>query len=201
MRTHHCGSRPRQAKFDWSLRLALAAKEGGPRRVRAAANRTVSGNAGKNVAAVRLPDGAFGKWHLGLGYAVRRGTELDFGLPLPWREASRQFEEQVDFDSPITEGPLQVGFDEFFGTSGCPTCQPPYGFISGDRFVDPPCRYDERPPYTGRPGMASPGWRHQDADPTIIDEACRFIASSAEAVRPFFAYVALYDPHEPAIRN
>jgi arylsulfatase A len=145
--------------------------------------------------------GAFGKWHLGLGYSARRGAELDFGLPLPWREASRKFEERVDFARPVTGGPLELGFDEFFGTSGCPTCQPPYGFISGDRFLEPPRIYDDSPPYTGRPGMTSPGWRHQDADPTIIDEACRFITASAQAVGPFFAYVALGAPHEPCTND
>lgn len=141
--------------------------------------------------------GAFGKWHLGLGFAARSGQELDFSRPLPWLEAQRGFEERVDFDKPVAGGPVELGFDQFFGTSGCPTCQPPYGFIFGDRFVDPPRIYDENPPYTGRPGMASPGWRHADADPTIIDEACAFLSGAAGSAEPFFAYVALDAPHEP----
>jgi len=140
---------------------------------------------------------AIGKWHLGLGYALRKGADLDLSRPLPWSEATREFEEQIDFDRPVRGGPLELGFDEFFGTSGCPTCQPPYGFIEGDRFVDPPRVYYDAPPYTGRPGMSTPGWRHADADPEILAWVCGFVRSAALADRPFFAYVALDAPHEP----
>ena len=55
----------------------------------------------------------------------------------------------------------------------------------------------DSPPYTGRPGMASPGWRHAEADPQILERACGFIASAAARSGPFFAYVALDAPHEP----
>ena len=140
---------------------------------------------------------AIGKWHLGLGYAFQKGADVDLARPFPWSEATRQLEEHVDFDRPVTGGPLELGFDEFFGTSGCPTCQPPYGFIEGDRFVDPPRVYDDSPPYTGRPGMSSPGWRHAEADPEILARACRFVTTAALSDRPFFAYVALDSPHEP----
>lgn len=145
--------------------------------------------------------GAFGKWHLGLGFEARRGEELDFSGPFPWPDAQRDFEERIDFAKPVVGGPLELGFDQFFGTAGCPTCQPPYGFISGDRFVDAPRIYDDNPPYTGRPGMASPGWRHADADPTIVDEACAFLSSAARSSEPFFAYVGLDAPHEPCTED
>ena len=140
---------------------------------------------------------AIGKWHLGLHYRPRAGSDVDLTRAFPWGEASRSLEEQIDFDQPVSGGPLELGFDEFFGTSGCPTCQPPYGFIEGDRFVDPPRVYDERPPYTGRPGMASASWRHADADPAIVERACSFVSSAARRGQPLFAYVALDAPHEP----
>jgi arylsulfatase A-like enzyme len=141
--------------------------------------------------------GAVGKWHLGLQYHPLSGSDIDLTRPLPWPEATRVLEAQIDFGHPVGGGPLELGFDEFFGTSGCPTCQPPYGFIEGDRFIDPPRVYDGSPPYTGRPGMASPGWRHAEADPQILDRACDFITSGAKRDGPFFAYVALDAPHEP----
>ena len=93
-----------------------------------------------------------GKWHLGLGYALRRGASLDLARPFPWGDATRQLEEEIDFNRPVAGGPLELGFDEFFGTSGCPTCQPPYGFIEGDRFVDPPRVYDDRRLIPAAPG-------------------------------------------------
>ncbi len=148
---------------------------------------------------------AVGKWHLGLGYSARAGADLDLRRPPPWPEATRALEEQIDFERPLSGGPLELGFDYFFGTSGCPTCQPPYGFIEGDRFLDPPRHYDEDQPYTGRAGMASPGWRHDEADPAILATARAVIADAArrrvDGSAPFFVYVALDAPHEPCTES
>lgn len=141
---------------------------------------------------------AIGKWHLGLGYTAKPGADLDFGRPVPWPVATRDFEEAVDFEAALWGGPLDLGFDEFFGTSGCPTCQPPYGWIDGDRFVEPPDVYEETAPYTGRPGMRSASWEHRDADPIIIDRAVDFIGRQTPD-EPFFLYVGLDAPHEPCV--
>jgi len=141
---------------------------------------------------------AIGKWHLGLGYGAVKGSSLDFTRPIPWPVATREFEEQIDFAAPLSGGPLELGFDEFFGTSGCPTCQPPYGWIDGDRFIEPPDVYDESAPYTGRPGMRSASWKHSDADPIIIQHSVDFIGKQSDG-EPFFLYVGLDAPHEPCI--
>ena len=139
---------------------------------------------------------AVGKWHLGFGYHTRDGRPVDQGAPLPWPVATRELEEAIDFDRPLTGGPTDLGFDSFFGTSGCPTCQPPYGWIEDDRFLDPPSVYETVFPYTGRPGMRTPTWRHDEADPTIVARAVDVIRSTA-ADRPLFLYVGLDAPHEP----
>ena len=82
-----------------------------------------------------------GKWHLGLGWGVREGERfslLDHALPWPSPPPPADEEAKIDFSRPITGGPLELGFDRFFGTSGCATAQPPYGFIDGDRMVGNP---------------------------------------------------------------
>ncbi len=140
-----------------------------------------------------------GKWHLGLGFSAREGRPVDFSRELPWPEADRALEESMDFEAPVTGGPLALGFDSFFGTSGCSTCQPPYGFIDGDRFVTPPSFYVERFPYTGRPGMTAPGWDHAEADPTFARKAVEFVLSQNGSSRPFFLYLAASAAHEPCV--
>ncbi|MBT7101415.1 sulfatase-like hydrolase/transferase, partial [Candidatus Poribacteria bacterium] len=140
---------------------------------------------------------AIGKWHLGLGYSAKPGEDVDFDRPLPWGNATREFEEQIDFTARITGGPTELGFDYFFGASGCPTCQPPYGFIEDDRFVDPPSEYHDDPVFTSRPGMMSPGWRHKDADPKIAAKAVEYIESRAGSDAPFFVCLTSDAPHEP----
>ena len=142
-----------------------------------------------------------GKWHLGLGYRSLEGRPVDFSRPLPWNEADRDLEESIDFSAPVAGGPLELGFDRFFGTSGCSTCQPPYGFIEGDSFIRPPSRYIDRFPYTGRPGMSSPGWSHAEADPAFARAAVEFIESRRGLTRPFFLYLAPSAAHEPCVEE
>jgi len=143
----------------------------------------------------------FGKWHLGLGYTSKRGQAVGFVRPLPWGDADRNLEEKIDFSRPILGGPLELGFDTFFGTSGCSTCQPPYAFIEDDRFVEVPSVYEDRFPYTGRPGMTAPGWVHSEADPTFTRKAVEFIESRSGGDRPFFLYLAASSPHEPCVES
>lgn len=141
---------------------------------------------------------AIGKWHLGLGYSVRPGFYYDFNRALPWSNATRQFEEMVDFSAPLQGGPCDLGFDYFYGTSGCPTCQPPYGFIEDRHFVEPPAVYHEQFSFTGRPGMTAPGWEHKDADPRIAAKAVDYIRERAgRPDEPFFLYLNADAPHEP----
>jgi arylsulfatase A-like enzyme len=138
-----------------------------------------------------------GKWHLGLGYTAKPGEHIDLERPLPWPNADREMEEKIDFTQAITGGPVALGFDYFYGTSGCPTCQPPYGFIENDRFVEIPSVYHDQPVYTSRSGMMAPSWDHVDADPIICQKAVEYIESRADSDRPFFLYLVPSAVHEP----
>ena len=142
-----------------------------------------------------------GKWHLGLGFSTKSGYDYDFDAPLPWGNAKRELEENIDFHAPVTGGPIELGFDYFYGTSGCPTCQPPYGFIENDTFVEIPSEYRERPDFTGRPGMSAPSWHHKNADPIIAQKAAEYIDSQADADTPFFLYMTPSAPHEPCVEE
>ncbi len=138
-----------------------------------------------------------GKWHLGLGFSTKSGYNYDFDAPLPWGNAKRELEDNIDFTAPVTGGPTKLGFDYFYGTSGCPTCQPPYGFIEQDTFVEIPSEYREKPDFTGRAGMTAPSWQHKDADPKISQKAVEYIESQSELDDPFFLYLTPSAPHEP----
>ena len=140
-----------------------------------------------------------GKWHLGLGFSAKPGESIDFGTPLPWPDATRDEEERIDFTQPLTGGPTALGFDYFFGTSGCPTCQPPYGFIENDRFVVPPSIYRDKARYTGRPGMTAPDWDDREPDPTFARKAVEYIEQRAGSDKPFFLYLTTSSPHEPCL--
>jgi len=138
-----------------------------------------------------------GKWHLGLEFTTKEGQHIDFDRSFPWPNADKAMEEKIDFSKPIKGGPVELGFDYFYGTSGCPTCQPPYGFIENEHFVELPSVYHDKPVYTSRPGMMAPSWEHKDADPKIARKAVEYIEKQANSDQPFFLYLTSDAPHEP----
>ena len=141
-----------------------------------------------------------GKWHLGLGFATKTGQHIDFDSSLPWPSITeRALEERIDFTQPLKGGPVDLGFDTFYGNSGCSTGRPPYGFIEDDRFVEIPSVY--RQPGLGRPGMMAPSWDHKDVDPTICEKAVEYIERQAGAEEPFFLYLNPSAPHEPCVES
>ncbi len=143
-----------------------------------------------------------GKWHVGLGYTAKPGEYVDFDFPLPWPSiTNRALEEKIDFIQSIKGGPIELGFDYFYGNSGCSTCQPPYGFIENEYFVEIPSVYYDKPVFTGRPGMMAPSWEHKDVDPIICQKAVDYIENQANSDKPFFLYLCPSAPHEPCVES
>ena len=144
-----------------------------------------------------------GKWHLGLGFSAKPDRHFDFDAPLPWpvNGPTREDEEKIDFTQPLTGGPTELGFDYFFGTSGCSTANPPYGFIENERFVDPPTVYRAENWLMARPGMTSPGWDDKEADPVFAGKSVQHIEEHATSDQPFFLYLCPTSPHQPNIEE
>ena len=144
--------------------------------------------------------GCFGKWHLGLGWGVKDGEVFDFDLPLPWPGGSPDpvEEDKIDFSKPIAGGPVELGFDRFYGTSGCSTAQPPYCFIDQDQTVGIPSVQKPVEMAGGRRGLMVPDWDHKEADPIFTEKAVAYIEERAkDEDTPFFLYLAASAPHEP----
>lgn len=126
---------------------------------------------------------AIGKWHLGFG---RDGDP--------------------DYNAELKPGPLEIGFDSFFG---CPRThnEPPFVFVENYRMVG----YDPTDPIRIVPAAdAKGGWGHgisqgaraaHEARPLdridliLADKAVDFI--SRKASDPFFMYLAFLAPHGP----
>lgn len=143
---------------------------------------------------------AVGKWHIGLGWPLKPGTSFNMQKPLPWPGGTlpRQEEEKIDFKAPITGGPTELGFDYFFGSNACPTCNTPYCYIENNRVVEQPTAY-----YAGKYLEQRGGFRSADFDEKTVDslytaKAIQFIEQSTKSRSPFFLYLAASAPHEPA---
>ena len=118
-----------------------------------------------------------GKWHLGLGS-----------------------QKTTDFTAPLRPGPLDLGFDSFFGIPAS-LDMPPYCYIENDRPVAPPTETIEagnsKTNEFWRAGPISPGFRHIDVLATLTNRAVETIAQQQNASQPLFLYFALTAPHTP----
>lgn len=150
-----------------------------------------------SLAAAGLRTGAFGKWHLGLDWTSRDGsrrTAFDEGFQPDMQASGRD----VDYSVPFRNGPIDLGFDRFFGIAGS-LDMPPYCFLEQDRTVGIPSVEKEELVTSQRPGLQVPGWRDNQVDVRIADEACAWIDERLAADEPFFAYVASAAPHRPCV--
>ena len=123
---------------------------------------------------------AIGKWHLGMDFA--RLSDIDEVTPTNGG---------IDFDAEIVDGPLDHGFDEFFGTSANLNWQP-HIYIRDRRFLANP----------GREGQPASGfYRHIDVLDRLTEEAVSFIEREGQTEAPFFLYLPVHTPHVPLIPN
>lgn len=118
-----------------------------------------------------------GKWHLGL--------EIPKKLRRP------------DAEKPVTSGPIDLGFDTFFGIPASLDF-PPYMYIHDRKIVQAPTeRIDEKE--FGRPGYKSPLLKAKDVLPELTARACAVIRDhpNNHPEKPLFLYFALTAPHTP----
>lgn len=125
-----------------------------------------------------------GKWHLGWDWPLLSGGD---------REA-------IDFSKPIKNGPINMGFDRFFGI--CASLDmPPYVYIDQDRPTAIPDRSVLATEGKGfwRAGPTAPDFRHEEVMDRFIDESIRFMEQSTHDHKPFFIYLPLAAPHTPIL--
>lgn len=143
--------------------------------------------------------GMFGKWHLGMQFDGDAGNR--------------------DWSQPFRDGPIDRGFDEFFGIPASMN----FGvltWLQGDQVLMPadqwtakkpgmvthdPASYRITPPYDSKP-VASPlgGPLEVAADFDDVEALGKFTQHAVDFIdrnhnRAFFAYVPLTSPHKPVV--
>ncbi len=114
---------------------------------------------------------------------------------------------QNGYDKPLPGGPVDRGFDSFFGIRAS-TDIPPYFYIRGNRAVAPPTehieanRTDGWSPIQGafwREGGIAPGLALKDVLPRFTEEAITIIENhpKSSSGKPLFLYLAYPSPHTP----
>jgi len=142
----------------------------------------------------------FGKWHVGLTAYDADGKPIHAG--------GVGNVKRVDYDRPIDGGPVDHGFDHFYGTACCPTTDWLYAYIDGKRVPVPPTgRIDKSPypnnHYTGdfRPGWAAPNFDAAEVDLVFLEKSRAFLREhvKANADQPFFLFHSMQAVHLPSI--
>ena len=147
------------------------------------------------LAAKGFRTGAFGKWHLGLGWVAKDGQRASAFAP-SFQPDMQGEGRDIDYARRFTDGPLDLGFERFFGISGS-LDMPPYCFLDQDKTVGIPFLEKDPLVTSQRPGLMVEGWRDDEVDTTIVREAVDWITENDR--RPFFAYIATAAPHRPCV--
>ena len=144
-----------------------------------------------------------GKWHLGLGWQKKEvDTAFKDGVeqgPEGW---------SVDYAKAFTRGPLNVGFDYYFGISAS-LDMVPYTFLENDRVqVVPsidnafPMMLGRNPQTLSRKGPAAEGFDANQVLPSLTKKSVELIdgwAANAQNGKPFFLYLPFASPHTPIV--
>lgn len=146
-----------------------------------------------------------GKWHLGWDWQISNtpsgeveqwGQNVDYFLP-----------EDIEWDKAIGGGPLDRGFDYYFGDGTINF--PPYAWMENDRFIEIPTETMDihnvgHPVKEGfwefRPGPKVKDWNPYNVLPTLTIRVVEWLGER-NMEEPFFLYFALPSPHAPIIPN
>lgn len=140
-----------------------------------------------------------GKWHVGLTFRDPAGEAIDQG--------GLEAVQRIDFGRPIEGGPLDHGFDLFWGTACCPTTDWLYAWIENDRIPLPPgqpLNRDKLPrhPYGNdcRPGLVATDFDLETVDLDLLDRSRQFISRHVRENpdQPFFLYHCTQGVHLPS---
>jgi arylsulfatase A len=141
-----------------------------------------------------------GKWHIGLTFYDKEGKPINQG--------GLEGVKRIDYSKPLDGGPLDQGFQQFFGTACCPTTDFLYAYIDGDRVPNPPTGMIDKTRYPinaytrdFREGMASEEFNASEVDMVFLEKSRAFLRGHIQSKpkQPFFLFHSMQAVHLPSI--
>jgi arylsulfatase A-like enzyme len=140
-----------------------------------------------------------GKWHVGMTFSDKAGQAV--------RGNGVEAVRQVDFSRRIEGGPVDHGFQSFFGTACCPTTDWLYAFIENDRVPVPPTESLDKSKlpkhaYANdcRAGLLAPNFPMEEVDLVFLKKSREFLEQHVRRSpgQPFFLFHATQAVHLPS---
>lgn len=144
---------------------------------------------------------AVGKWHLGWDWdsVIKPGEEM---VEAKW--GSYYAPESIDWTKPIKGGPMEFGFDYYYGND-CPF-HPPYAIIERETVVEAPTEVFFHDSFTVKEGDSEmrngpmvKGWNPYELFPKLTNKVIDLIKNKGE--KPLFIYYGIPAPHTPILPN
>ncbi|MCE9520455.1 MAG: sulfatase-like hydrolase/transferase [Verrucomicrobia bacterium] len=140
-----------------------------------------------------------GKWHVGLTFFDKAGQ--------PVRGNGVEAVQRVDFSHRIEGGPVDHGFESFFGTACCPATDWLYAFIENDRIPVPPTALIDKsklPKHSYandcRAGLIAPNFPMEELDLVFLKKSREFLERHIRQTpdKPFFLFHSAQAVHLPS---
>ncbi len=152
-----------------------------------------------------------GKWHLGWDWDAIKLPNAKPTIEQPAQGDTRKNRKPrsywghdcFDWSQPVPDGPLDHGFDHYFGDTVINF--PPYAWIHNNKLVEPPdttltiTQQTKEGNWEARPGPARSDWDFYENLPTLTEKAVGWIKSRKGDDQPFFLYFPTPSPHAPII--
>ena len=155
-----------------------------------------------------------GKWHIGMTFLTKDGkpaheAKVQAKQPRDWRDGGPALERVrlVDFSRPIPDGPVDRGFDHFFGTACCPTTDWLYAFIEDDQVPTPPVEQLDRSSlprhaysFDNRRGLIAPDFDLETVDLKFLERSQAWLKQHIDEHpdQPFFLFHSMQAVHLPS---
>ena len=158
--------------------------------------------------------GMVGKWHLGWDWDIKDEANIPRDKTNPYKFDKKEINLDVDFTKPISNGPVDKGFEYFYGINASLDF-PPYTYMLNKNVTELPTarakmigkdanfpggkKYDlEGGQLLSRGGVKSPSFDPNKTLQVISNYAVDYI-NKTKKDKPFFLYVALTSPHTPVL--
>jgi arylsulfatase A len=140
-----------------------------------------------------------GKWHIGMTFYNDSGAVIkDWGI---------EGVKQIDYSRAIPDGPVNRGFDTFFGTVSCPTTDFLYAYVENDRIPVPPTKLldksklpDHAYSHDCRQGMIADNFDLEEVDLVFLEKSKSILEDHVKnnPGKPFFLYHSMQAVHLPS---